>query len=89
MENHKALLTREQWEGWHRQAETAAFRDFLRAQVMECKNAWAGGSFTDGKDAFQSAIANAAAVESIRLVETLLKMEYEDYLTAMKDINEQ
>jgi hypothetical protein len=56
---------------------------------MECKNAWAGGSFTDGKDAFQSAIANAAAVESIRLVETLLKMEYEDYLTAMKDINEQ
>jgi len=55
------------------------------AQVQECKNAWAGGAFTDGKDAYASAIANAAAVENVRVVETIINMEFDDYLTAMKD----
>jgi hypothetical protein len=84
VENHKALLTREQWEGWHRQAETAAFRDFLRASIAEAKDAWAQGAFTDGKDAFQLAVANAAAVENIRVVQQLIDMDYDEYLTQMK-----
>lgn len=85
MEVNKAVLTREQWEAWHRQDETAAFRDFLRASIAEAKHAWAQGAFTDGKNAFQSAVANAAAVENIRVVQQLIDMEYADYLTQMKD----
>jgi hypothetical protein len=53
--------------------------------VQECKDAWANGKFTDGKDAYTSAIANAAAVENIRLTEALISMDFDDYLTAMKD----
>jgi hypothetical protein len=85
VEVSKGLLTREQWEAWHRQEETAAHRDFLRAQVSECKNAWMNGAFTDGKDALASAIANAAAVENVRFAQKLIDMDYDDYLTAMKD----
>jgi hypothetical protein len=43
------------------------------------------GAFTDGKDALASAIANAAAVENVRFAQKLIDMDYDDYLTAMKD----
>lgn len=85
MDLNKALLSKEQWDSWHRSDESAAFRDFLRASIAEAKQAWAQGAFTDGKDAFQSAVANAAAVENIRVVQQLIDMEYADYLTQMKD----
>jgi hypothetical protein len=53
--------------------------------VEEVKSAWARGVFTEGRDAMSSAVANAAAVENIQFAERLINMDFDDYLTAMKD----
>jgi hypothetical protein len=82
----KAILSRDQWEAWHRQEETAGFLAFLKAQVVEAKDAWARGEFSKPTmSAAEVAVANLAAVENVQFAERIIDLDYETYLNAMKD----
>lgn len=82
----REILSREQWEAWHRQTETAAFLAFLRAQVEEAKSAWANGEFSKPTMSVNEvAVANLAAVENIQFAERIIDLDYDTYLNALKD----
>jgi hypothetical protein len=80
------VMTREQWQEWHRQEETEAFREFLKVQIQEAKEAWAKGQFDDA-DPMKAAVKNAAAAENVRFAQKLIEMDFEEYLSQMEDIN--
>ena len=82
----KAILSREQWEAWHRQEETQGYLAFLKAQVEEAKDAWARGEFTKpAMSAPEISVANIAAAENVQFAQRLIDLDYETYLNALKD----
>ena len=79
------VLSKEQWEAWHRQEETQAFREYLQREIELAMGAWAAGQFTAGRGVQEIAVANLAAVENVQFARRLIEMDYDDYIATMKE----
>jgi|GEM_PF-6523699 len=70
-------MDKDVWESWTQLEETKAFFAWLQFAREETKEAWARGGYT-AETAEKAAIANAAAIGGLRVIDSILNKDFID-----------